>query len=133
MACAIEENLVDKEIRDWIILDFTTTTDNDIAVASSTMMATMQKYFHYSGRTGCGFPSVTLLGERNNWVKMRQRLDLLPKYGAEAEQWSKLLVRIFDRFIATFDRPDDEELKTFWEQVCQAERNGSGEPNIFSG
>jgi hypothetical protein len=63
---------------------------------------------------------VTLLGNRNDWVNMRQRLDLLPKHGAQAEHWSKLLVPIFDRFIAAFDQPDDEELKIFWETVCHA-------------
>ncbi|KAF3040191.1 hypothetical protein E8E11_007120 [Didymella keratinophila] len=91
--------------------------DNDIAVASITMMATIQKHFRYSGRLGCGFPSVTLLGQRNDWVSMRQRLSLLPKYREQAEKWSKLLVSIFDRFVATFDRSNDEELKTFWEQM----------------
>lgn len=129
----IEEHLVDQEMRNWIIPGFSTTTDNDIAVASVTMMATMQKYFSYRANSGCGFPSVTLLGERDDWVKMRQRLGLLRKYGKQPEEWSKLLIPIFDRFIATFDRPNDEDLRTFWLTVCHAERNGSGQPDTFSG
>jgi hypothetical protein len=40
---AMEEHLIDNEIRDWIIPDFNTTTDNDIAIASMAMMATMKK------------------------------------------------------------------------------------------
>jgi len=129
----MEQHLVDKEIRDWVIPDFTTTTHHDIAVASMTMMATMQKYFSYRVNTGCGFPSVTLLGEREDWVKMRHRLDQLHKYGDEPTEWATLLVPIFDRFVATFDRSDDEELKVFWETVCHAERHGSGVPSTFSG
>jgi hypothetical protein len=129
----MEGLLVDKEIRDWVIPDFTTTTHHDIAVASMTMMATMQKYFSYRANTGCGFPSVTLLGEREDWAKMRLRLDQLHKYGDEPTEWAALLVPIFDRFVATFDRPDDEELKVFWETVCHAERWGSGMPSTFSG
>ncbi|KAJ4359927.1 uncharacterized protein N0V89_000486 [Didymosphaeria variabile] len=133
LTCLIEEQLVNKQIRNWIIPDFSTTTDNDIAVASMTMMATMKEYFNYRGNTGCGFPSVTLLGERNDWANMRKRLDQLPGYGEQPAEWAKLLVPVFDRFVATFDRPNDEALKTFWLTICHAERNGSGSPDTFSG
>ncbi|KAF9695493.1 hypothetical protein EKO04_006468 [Ascochyta lentis] len=65
---------------------------------------------------------------------MRQRLEQLPKYGNQPAEWAKLLVPIFDRFIATFEQPDDEDhLKTFWLTVCHAERGGSGQPDTFSG
>ena len=131
--CLMEQHLVDREIRDWLIPDFTTTTHHDIAVASMTMMATMQEFFSYRANTGCGFPSVTLLGEREDWVKLRHRLDQLPKYGDEPTEWATLLVPIFDRFVATFDSPDDEELKVFWETVCHSERHGSGRPKTYSG
>lgn len=81
LTCLIEEYLVNEKTRDCIVPNSTTTTDNDIAVTSMTMMATLQKYFDYSANTGCSFPSLTLLGERNDWVQMRQHLDQLPNYG----------------------------------------------------
>ncbi|KAF2624857.1 hypothetical protein BU25DRAFT_460701 [Macroventuria anomochaeta] len=113
--CLVEEHLVDKETRNWIIPDFTTTTDNDIAVASITMMATMQAYFE------------------SDWIKMRQRLDQLLQYGEQPTEWAKFLVPVFDWFNATFDRPDDEGLKSFWLTVCHADHGGSGQPDVFSG
>jgi hypothetical protein len=59
---------------------------------------------------------------------MRQRLDQLPQYSRQSTEWAKLLVPIFDRFVATFDRPEDEYLKTFWLSVFHVERGGSGLP-----
>jgi hypothetical protein len=41
MTCLIEEQLVDKEIRNWLTPDFST-TDGDVAVASMTMMGAMR-------------------------------------------------------------------------------------------
>jgi hypothetical protein len=67
LTCLIEKQLVDKEIRNWLIPDFSTTTDQDVAVASMTMMGAMKKYFTYEANTGCGFPSVTLLGDTEDW------------------------------------------------------------------
>lgn len=129
----MEQHPVDGDNTVADLSDFTTTTHHDIAVASMTMMATMQKYFSYRVNTGCGFPSITLLGERDDWVKMRYRLDQLHEYGDEPTEWAALLIPIFDRFVVTFDRPDDEELKVFWETVCRVERHGSGVPSTFSG
>ncbi|KAF2443103.1 hypothetical protein P171DRAFT_391217, partial [Karstenula rhodostoma CBS 690.94] len=128
----VEEKL-DEDIRRLIIPDFTTTTETDVAVASITMLATTQKYFEYRTNEGCGFPSVTLLGERDDWVKMRTRLDTLPIYGLECAEWGKLLVPIFDRFIAMFDCPGDERLKKFWLNFAYSERNGCRTPDSFSG
>jgi hypothetical protein len=98
LICVIEEKLIDKNIRNWLIPDFTTTTDNDIVIASMTMMATFKDYFDYRGRTGCGFPSVTLLGEEEDWKNMRRRLGLLTSgsYGERLTTWSKLLVPMLD-------------------------------------
>jgi hypothetical protein len=44
----MEENIVDKDMRNWITPDFSTTTVTDATVASITMMATMKEYFSYT-------------------------------------------------------------------------------------
>jgi hypothetical protein len=59
---------------------------------------------------------------------MRQRLDQLPQYSGHPTEWAKLLVPIFDRSIATFDRPEGEYLKTFWLNAFHVERGGNGLP-----
>ena len=56
LTCLVEEHLIDRDIRNWLIPDFTTTTDNDVAVASMLILATFKHFFSYEGCTGCGFP-----------------------------------------------------------------------------
>lgn len=39
----MKEKMISPEVRDWIIPNFTTTTENDVAIASTTMMATTKQ------------------------------------------------------------------------------------------
>lgn len=79
MTKLIDENVIDKELREWIMPNFTTTTDIDKSVAAILMMATTQKYFTYGCGGGCGFPSVKLMGERSDWEEILRRVERLPK------------------------------------------------------
>jgi hypothetical protein len=99
------------------------------------MLATFKKFFTYRSQTGCGFPSVTLLGEKPDWQNMRQRLDLLPseKYGPEITVWAKLLVPILDRFVSTCDNPDSSDLKSFYLSVAHSSPNKSGRTPTYNG
>lgn len=45
MTLEIEKNIVDLELREWALPAFTTTTDNDLVVASVLLMGVVQKYF----------------------------------------------------------------------------------------
>ncbi|KAF2111184.1 hypothetical protein BDV96DRAFT_582721 [Lophiotrema nucula] len=130
----IQENLVDPSVRDWIIPAFTTTTDNDIAVASMTMMATMKEYFSYGACSLCGLPSVTLQGTQEDWENILARLDRFAQYGKEPTAWANLLRPILTRFVATFKDPESSKLKDFWNSICYAEKSyGSGQDDTFSG
>jgi hypothetical protein len=53
---------------------------------------------------------------------MRSRIDLLSsgKYGDELVARSDPFIPIFNRFVATFEHPDDEDLKTSWLNVAHA-------------
>jgi hypothetical protein len=95
----------------------------------------MKKYFTCDSRTGCGFPSVTLLGSQSDRQNVRQRLEFLTSrtYGEDLTTWTGLLVLMFNRFVTTFEKPDDEDLKDFWMQVCHASRRMSGQTERFSG
>lgn len=61
MADALQENLVDKSLLNWVMPNFSTTTDSDRIVASIAFMGAMSKYFFMECATGCGLPSVTLM------------------------------------------------------------------------
>ncbi|OCL04817.1 hypothetical protein AOQ84DRAFT_441846 [Glonium stellatum] len=131
MMLLIEKNIVDSELKAWIEPKFTTTTDDDKSVAAMVMMGTLQKYFEYHLQGGCGFPSVTLLGEPSDWQEILRRVTKLSRYGTQTAEWSDLLVPVIKRFIATFYLPDSQELKDFWLQVCHSEgRDGSGGGSI---
>ncbi|KAF2492868.1 hypothetical protein BU16DRAFT_551599 [Lophium mytilinum] len=134
MADLIGKNVVDPELKRWIMPRFTTTTHDDKSVAAMVMMGTLQKYFDYTALGGCGFPSVTLMGEQADWEEILRRVKRLPRYGPETAEWSSLLVPIIRRFIATFSAPDSQALKDFWLRVHHsAGVDGSGERETYSG
>jgi hypothetical protein len=63
---AMKEKLVDPGLTDWLVPQFSTTTQDDRTVAAFVVMSTMKSYFVYVLSGGCGFPSVTLMGEKED-------------------------------------------------------------------
>ncbi|CAN9193068.1 unnamed protein product [Alternaria alternata] len=129
---AMDQYLVDPGLRDWIMPSFTTTTRIDTETAAIIMMGAMQKYFSYRMGLTCGIPSVTLLGEKADWVDLRQRLNKLPEFGQEPRQFAALLSPILDYFIATFEDSDNHRVVDFWTKIADKESNSSG-PSYLSG
>lgn len=128
----IEENVIDPTLREWILPAFSTTTKSDQATASIIFMATMQKYFSYGCSICCGLPSVTLRGRKEDWEKMLQRLERLKTFGEEPTEWYGLLKPVFTKFVETFDNPNSEEIKEFWQKIAHYSGGGSG-PSYLSG
>lgn len=132
MTREMENHLVDPELRKWVMPSFTTTTDTDIVTASVLMMGALQKYFSYMCGLTCGIPSVTLMGERDDWVDICGRLDKLSRFGKEPEQFGRLLTPVLDHFIGSFDRPTDPQIVDFWSKIADKHSGGSG-PDHLSG
>ncbi|KAL8853146.1 MAG: hypothetical protein Q9221_002028 [Calogaya cf. arnoldii] len=132
MGQLIEQNVVDPELRRWIMPAFTTTTNNDIVIASILLMGTTQKYFDFKCCILCGLPSVTLLGEREDWILILQRLEKLKEYGQEPTQFCNLLKPVIRRFVGSFDHPTNKEITRFWQRIAHYETGGSG-PDYYSG
>ena len=128
----IERNVLDPELRTWIMPSFTSTTDTDRVVAAILMMGTMQKYFSYVMDLLCGIPSVTLLGERDDWAQLVAKLDKIPQFGEEPAKFATLLKPVLTRFLESFDDPDSPELVTFWDKCAHYIAGGSG-PDYISG
>ncbi|KAE9375114.1 hypothetical protein N431DRAFT_530964 [Stipitochalara longipes BDJ] len=127
MTCLIEEEVVDKKLRKWIMPDFSTTTGTDSAAASIVMMGTMQRYFDYFIKRGCGFPSVTLLGQKKDWKEILKRVGELGRYGKETKDWSALLKPVIKNMVKSFETPKASEIKDFWLKAChQKGQDGSG-------
>jgi hypothetical protein len=73
--------LIHPDLEDWFIPRFSTTTNNDKSIAAIVVMGTVQEFFDCRLRGGCGFPSVTLLGEKSDWYDVEKRTTQLRHYG----------------------------------------------------
>jgi hypothetical protein len=128
----LAENIRDPTLRDWIIQDFTTTTETDRAISSAIMMSTLQKCFKYMVLLGCGLPQVTLLGELQDWENLALRIDRLCSFGDLGTRWHALLKPVLSRFVETYKHPQSEDVRRFWRHITTKEENGS-KVNYMSG
>ena len=119
---AIQEKVKVKWLLEWIRPNFTTTTESDIMTANVLMMGLTQAFFKFEGGIVCGLPSVTLLGEEGDWVKMVEKLDRLAEFGAEPAEYARRLRPILGRFVRSFREPDSKEIKAFWNDIAVAHR-----------
>ena len=134
MTHLIQENVVDPQLRELIMPNFSTTTDDDKSVASIVMMGTLQSYFDYVLRGGCGFPSVTLQGEKSDWEEILLKVQQFSKYGPLAAEWTRLLIPVIQYMIASFTQPTSPDVKSFWLRACHAAgADGSGSVRTLSG
>ncbi|KAG1849277.1 hypothetical protein DFJ58DRAFT_716934 [Suillus subalutaceus] len=124
--------VVDPVLRNWIVPEFSTTTDVDRTVYAMSIMSTMKEYFRYKFVLRCGIPLVTLLGERHDWETILERLERLKLYNIETIAWYHLLHPVISRFVAAFDAPSSPENLDFWSKVAHYEGGGSG-PTYLSG
>ncbi|KAL8967589.1 MAG: hypothetical protein Q9197_005350 [Variospora fuerteventurae] len=132
MGALIEQNVVDPELRQWIMPAFTTTTKNDIVVASILLMGSTQKYFKFVCGIICGLPSVTLLGNKEDWELILTRLEKLKDYGEEPTQFYTLLQPVVSRFVESFNSPTSDATVAFWQRIAHYDDGGSG-PTYYSG
>lgn len=132
MSHLIEKNVVDPELRKWVMPAFSTTTENDSIVSAVLLMGVTQKYFNFKCRMLCGLPSVTLLGQKQDWELIYNRLDKLETFGTEPSQFCKLLRPVISRFVKSFDEPDSDDIIGFWQRIAHANFGGSG-PSFYSG
>jgi hypothetical protein len=126
MTRMVAENIKDASFREWILPTFTTTTKDDQTIASIIMMSTLQKYFTYGCRITCGLPSVNLLGEKSDWEQILSKIERLSTFGDEPTQWLTLLRPVIRHFVASFDEPEGEEVKNFWQKIVHYSGGGSG-------
>jgi hypothetical protein len=121
----IQQNVKDPNLRDWIMPTFSTTTVDDRTTAAVLMMGSLQAYFAYTSMICCGIPSVTLLGQREDYEDILERLDKLEELGPEPSDWAVLLRPILRKFIASFDDAKTAEVQDFWSKIADYE-GGSG-------
>ena len=128
LAVMVKESLKDPEVATTLLPNFTTTTPHDRGTAAMVFLGTMKEYFSYGILIGCSFPSVTLLGERSDWADMLQRVAWFETIGhEETTTWAVRLTKVLEYMVASFDRPDEKDVKHFWTHaVHEADSRMSG-------
>ncbi|KAF9525534.1 hypothetical protein CPB83DRAFT_818495 [Crepidotus variabilis] len=134
MTAKIDDKVVDKSLKDWILPNFTTTTDNDTVICAVLMMSTFKSYFNFKMKLACGLPSVSLLGEKSDWELLSTRLEKLGTFGDEPAAFAMQLKPILNRFIEAFTRAENDSVQDieFWGRICHYTSGGSG-PSYLSG
>ncbi|EMT67997.1 hypothetical protein FOC4_g10012396 [Fusarium odoratissimum] len=115
---------------EWITPGFSTSTAQDDVTATVLMMGLMQHFFEFEGMVVCGIPSMTLLGEREDWVKLGAKVEMLKEFGDEAAEFAERLRPIMKRFVSSWDvdtegGEGDGERRLFWEQIVRAKKKWS--------
>lgn len=132
MTEAVQEKVVDPELRSWMLPAFSTTTRTDLVATASVMLGTVKEYFTFRIMLMCGIPRVTLLGEKQDWQAIVNRMEKLKEFGSDAMAWYRLLRPVLSRFLRAFDEPHHPDNLDFWNKVAHLERLGSG-PTWLSG
>ena len=87
MITLLDENLVDKELKNWIIPAFSTITRDDKIVSAMLMMACMKSYFTFIDELMCGIPSVILEVIKDDWIDILNRLEKLDTWDEKTVAW----------------------------------------------
>ncbi|KAF2433951.1 hypothetical protein EJ08DRAFT_668584 [Tothia fuscella] len=95
MGSLLQKNIVDPELRDWLLPCFSTTTRHDIVVGSIVMMSSMQSYFGYECRVECA------------------KIEKLTTFGEEPTKFHSLLKPVLAGFVQSFDEPNSAEIISF--------------------
>ena len=122
----IAKNVIDPELREWVMPSFTTTTADDKVVGAVLFMGAMQSYFSYKMSIDCGLPSVTLLGEVSDWIDILRRLDKIDLLGEEPRQFASMLRPIVRHMILSFESPTNGEVAHFWNTIVHRHALFSG-------
>ncbi|KJZ72221.1 hypothetical protein HIM_08363 [Hirsutella minnesotensis 3608] len=122
-------------LKEWMMPDFSTTTPADKTIAQIVLTGRPNVKIQPRGQdekcytfdpkdldeqSKCGLPSVSLLGSREDWQVLRDKLDyLLEKeiWGEDVHTYAKGLEGIFKRFVDTWDKPNSAEVKEFWSKM----------------
>jgi hypothetical protein len=93
---------------------------NSVFMASST--PSTEDIQPFGCGIGDGFPSVTLLGTKAEWIEIADKLTEVEKivFGSEPALYALSLRPIITRFIATFNTPYDPAIRLFWSDMVTA-------------
>jgi len=119
---------------DAFVPSFSTTTPIDSLVAHAQIMSVMKHFFSYRFTILCGIPAVTLLGTRDDWIKLDAQYQIIKAAYPPLTAW---FVKNFDPIFAMWLRlalglevAGDAAQQIFWRDVVSSTRvqHGCGGP-----
>jgi len=102
----------DPVLHETLLCDFSTTTPAVRTASEVVLMDCYSSYFDYELMCVCGIPNITVTGSRQDWERMRARVEVLATY--ELEWWVDRLRPILDEFLHTVDGEPDRK---FWQAI----------------
>lgn len=92
--------------------DFSTTGPLERTVCNVALLDVFQSYFEYIMYAGCGIPSITLEGNPGDWMKLKEKIELLSPYNLD--WWLVHLREITDQFYRAAIGDVDQK---FWQDI----------------
>lgn len=71
-------------------------------------MDIVKPFFDMDFTTMCGIPFVKIEGTKNDWVKMRSKIENFVKY--DLEWWVDAMRPVLDEFVSVFDNKPNTEV-----------------------
>eukprot|EP01084_Bolivina_argentea_P285000 488622_1 len=125
-AAQIDKNTVNNTVP-LLECDFSDTTPVMKISGKVAIMDMCKHYFEYTMRCGCGFPQITLSGNKKDWVKLRNKTSKLLSEKVDVKfgkNWLMALIPLIDRFIDAYDGKID---CLFWNSMV---RRGATRPSF---
>ena len=128
MCKQIDQNVI-SEMNEWATCDFTTSTHRTRIVSKLLLMGGMKNYFTYKCYTDCGIPYVTLGGTVEDWIKIRNKIQVVAGWHEDLGKWIPILTYVLDRFLEAFYGTVD--INNFWGKMCDGKMAfGSGTSSL---
>lgn len=107
------------DVIDNLSCDFSSTTRVERFMSNICVMDSFKEYFRYGLRGGCGIAKVYMIGNLDDWTKLRDKINNLRKYagGKNKLLWSSYvdnLIPVIDKLIDTYNGKIDKE---WWNKI----------------
>jgi hypothetical protein len=96
----------------FFVSDFTTTTPIERTAYQIALLESFKQAFVYIGEAGCGIPTITLTGAKEDWLTIRKKLDKLNEIGLG--YWADELRPVIQEFINVYDGKTN---RLFWQNI----------------
>jgi hypothetical protein len=114
------------EVADKLVANFSSTTKESRVVSEIVLMDAMQKYFEFSFSTMCGIPEIRIMGDKDDWIKLKSKASDISELIPYFNFWISSLNEILQHFIDAFDDKIDNK---FWNEIYKV-AGGSGGPYL---